>query len=266
MGLRTLCRFRVDLVGQLARVKRKIIGVLDTVFPEYAKVFKNVFGVSSQTILSMACTPEDIAALDLAKLKKIITKTSRRHINPEKAAQVKQAAKNSVGVRFCADAFSMELKSMLAHLKFLEGQIKSLEKEIKAIFKKQETYLTTIPGIADINAAAILSEIGDISNFTKQGGRKLVAFAGLDAKVSESGRHIGKPKMSKRGSPYLRHAVMQSSLIASLHDPFFKKIYQKQIRRGKPHRVAVSHVANKMLHVIHSVLKNDKPYSPVADA
>ncbi len=266
MGLRELSRFRVDLIGQLARIKTKIIGVLDLVFPEYASLFSNVFGASSQTILDMACTPEDVAALDLSKLKALLVKTSRHRIKAEKAVEIKQAAKNSIGVKFCVDAFTLELRSMLDHLKFLETQVKALEKEIRTIFRRQKSHLTTIPGIADTNAATILSEVGDISNFKKQGGRKLVAFAGLDAKITESGRYVGKPKMSKRGSPYLRHAVMQSSFVASMHAPFFKSIYDKQVRRGKSHRVAVSHVANKMIHVIYSVLKNDKPYSAPASA
>jgi len=260
LSLRELCRFRADLVSQLARLKVRILSVLDLVFPEYGKLFSNVFGISSKAVLSLACTPEEIANLDLSKLKKLIQKRSHSHIKADKAHQLRQAAKSSVGIRFCLDAFSMELNFMLEHLKFLEAQIKDLERKIKSIFKEQDTKLTSIPGIADVNAAAILSEIGDIVNFTKQGAKKLVAFAGLDAKVKDSGQHKGKPKMSKRGSRYLRHAIFQSSLVASLHDPLFKSIYQKQVRRGKSHRVAISHVANKMTHVIYSVLKNNKPY------
>gem|GEM_PF-2743976 len=68
--------------------------------------------------------------------------------------------------------------------------------------------------------------------------------------------------MSKRGSRYLRTAAMQAAEIAALiaKDAMFNSVYEKQKNKGKKHIVAVSHVANKMLHVIFSVLKNRKPY------
>ncbi len=260
LSLRKLSRFRADLVAQLAQLKTKILNILDLVFPEYGKLFNNVFGISSKAILDLACTPEEIAKLNLSKLKSLIKTTSRNHIKPDKALKLKQAAKKSVGIKFSVDTFSMELKFTFEHLKFLEAQIQALETKIKTVFKQQDVRLTSIPGIADVSAATILSEIGDIANFTKQGAKKLVAFAGIDAKVRNSGQHTGKAKMSKRGSRYLRSAIFQSSLVASIHDPLFKGIYQKQINRGKSHRVAISHVANKMTHVIYSVLKNNKPY------
>jgi hypothetical protein len=71
--------------------------------------------------------------------------------------------------------------------------------------------------------------------------------------------------MSKRGSRYLRTAVMQAAEIAVFksHDPLFTQVYERHIKRGKHHLVALTHVANKMLHVIFSVLKNNRPYTPI---
>ncbi len=89
-----------------------------------------------------------------------------------------------------------------------------------------------------------------------------MATAGLDVRLSESGQSKGKGKMSKRGSKYLRTAAIQAADVAALvvRDPMFKGVYDKQRNRGKNHRVALSHVANKMLHVVFSVLKNRRPY------
>ena len=98
----------------------------------------------------------------------------------------------------------------------------------------------------------------------RNGGKKFVATAGIDVKLKESGQSSGKGKMSKRGSKYSRTAIMQSADIAvfTAKDPMFVKIYQRQRERGKHHTVALSHVANKMLHVVFSVLKNRRAYSP----
>ena len=73
---------------------------------------------------------------------------------------------------------------------------------------------------------------------SKHGARKLVATAGVDVPLTESG-------------------VFRS------HDPLFSEAYKRQKDRGKHHMVALTHVANKMLHVIFSVLKNDRPYTPI---
>ena len=99
----------------------------------------------------------------------------------------------------------------------------------------------------------------------KDGAKTLVAAADLDARQVESGQWKGKSKMSKRGSKYLRTALMQAAEVAVYRkkDPMLAALYQRQVDCGKHHTVALSHVANKMLHVIFSVLKNNRPYRPV---
>ncbi len=134
---------------------------------------------------------------------------------------VKKTAACSVGTKLSLDSLSLQLKFMIENIQFLQDQLKAIEDKMAALFNKQKTQLTSIPGIAEVTGATILSEIGNIRNFTEDGAKKLVAFAGLDAKVKESGAFKGKRKMSKRGSRYLRRAIMQSSLVAATRDPFF---------------------------------------------
>ena len=120
-----------------------------------------------------------------------------------------------------------------------------------------------MPGIGNVTGAAILSEIGDISKFDSPG--KLVAFAGLDATVTQSGEFEAVHNvMSKRGSPYLRKAIFQSALIASFKDPVLNACYQKKRAEGKHHLTCVGAVARKMCNIIYAVLKNNQPYVPKA--
>jgi transposase len=118
-------------------------------------------------------------------------------------------------------------------------------------------------------APTILAEVLPVFDPEKKNGaRKFVATAGLDVRLSDSGESKGRGKMSKRGSKYLRTAAMQAANVAVFksNDPMFTAIYDRQRQRGKLHQVAISHVANKLLHVVFSVLKNRKPYQPILAA
>jgi transposase len=129
--------------------------------------------------------------------------------------------------------------------------------------KKQQTQLLTIPGISYITAGTILGETVGFHKRNERDPRALLAYAGLDPALEQSGQFAGQTKMSNRGSPYLRYALMQASLVASNCDEGFAKIYQKYKGKGRHHRVALSHVAEKLTFVVHSILRTGKPYIPV---
>lgn len=125
--------------------------------------------------------------------------------------------------------------------------------------KKINSPITTIPGIGPVLGAVIITEFGDISRFDKPS--KLVAYAGIDATISQSGEFEGTHNvMSKRGSPYLRKALFQAALVASNSDPVLKDYYQKKRAEGKHHKTCIGAVARKMCNIIYAVLKNDTPY------
>lgn len=265
MALRQLARLRVDLVNMTTKLKQKVIAILDTIFPEYASLFTDTFGTTSKALLSEACTPEAIAVIPTAKLTKLVRQASRGQYGEEKAKNIKSTASSTMGITLGIDAFSLSLDILLSQIDHLQKQIDQLENEVGRRTENLAITLTTVPGIGITLAGTIIAEIGDINRFIgKDGAEKIVALAGLDAKVKESGQSKGKAKMSKRGSGYLRHAVRQSAFVAVTvsKDPMFTKIYQKQIDRGKHKEVALSHVARKMLHVIYSLLKNKKSYVP----
>ena len=92
---------------------------------------------------------------------------------------------------------------------------------------------------------------------------KLVAFAGIDPRVKQSGEFSGtKNHMSKRGSSYLRRAIWLASTTAVFHDPVMSEFYQKKRAEGKPHRTAVGAVCRKMLYVIYALMKSGQVYTP----
>lgn len=265
VALRQLTRLRVDLAQIVTGLKQKVIAVLDQTFPEYQDMFSDTFGASSLELLSQACTPEKIAAISTRKLTKLLRKASRGRFGEEKAQKIHNAAKESMGVKMGLDAFTLSLEILLSQIEQSQKQLDKMEDAIEEICKRLDTTISSIPGIGNVNAGVILAEIGDIKRFDgPDGAEKLVALAGLDPKIKQSGTYTGKTKMSKRGSPYLRYAIRQASFIAVTvsKDPMFSTIYHKQIAKGKHMEVALSHVGRKMLHVIYALMKSHKLYAP----
>ncbi len=261
--LKQLERFRYSLVDNASDLKRKILACLDQVFPEYDKIFSDVFGCSSTKILLHSPLPEDILQLDTQLLIETINLASEKRLglarSEKKATQLKALAENSFGISIAQDVFKLEIQIMLEQMQLLESQVKLIEIEIHELISRQENYLTTITGIGDITAAVIMGEVGTIERFERP--NQLLAFAGLDASVHQSGDFTGtKNKLSKRGSPYLRRAIWQADFIAAFKDPTLSLYYQKLRNRGKSHGTAVGAVARKLVNIIFAVWTQHKPY------
>ena len=262
-SLRTLTRFRTYLVESISDLKRKVVCVLDQIFPEYQSIFSDIFGKTSKEILLQFSSPIDFETISSESLAELLAQLSRQKIGAAKAEQLKAAASSSFGITFAKNSFTFQLKALIEQISFIENQVKETESEISNIMRKLDSPITTITGIGNVTGAAIISEIGDISKFDNP--RKLVAFAGLDATVTQSGQFEATHNvMSKRGSPYLRKAIFQAALIASFHDPVLSVYYQKKKAEGKHHLTCVGAVARKMCNIIYAVLKNNQPYVPKA--
>ena len=261
IALKQLSRYRLSLVDECSDWKRKVIALLDQVFPEYSSLFSDTFGVTSTELLLKYPTPEDMFAVSAKKLTSLLEKSSRGSFKAEKAHEIKNCAKNSFGVKFAKDAFAFQIKQMISQIVFIEVQLAELEKEISKLLKETNQVITTIIGIGEVLGAVIIGEIGDISRFDS--APKLVAFAGLDVKVNQSGQFIGNQnKISKRGSPYLRRAIWTAASVAAFSDPSLSKYYQSLRARGKHHLTAIGAVARKMCNIIFAVLRDNKPYTP----
>ena len=262
-SLRTLTRFRTYLVESISDLKRKVVCVLDQIFPEYQSIFSDIFGKTSKELLLQFSSPIDFETISSQSLAELLAQLSRQKIGAAKAEQLKAAASSSFGITFAKNSFTFQLKALIEQISFIENQVKETESEISNIMRKLDSPITTITGIGNVTGAAIISEIGDISKFDNP--RKLVAFAGLDATVTQSGQFEATHNvMSKRGSPYLQKAIFQAALIASFHDPVLSVYYQKKKAEGKHHLTCVGAVVRKMCNIIYAVLKNNQPYVPKA--
>lgn len=258
--LRQLCRFRAATSDGLGELKIKVIGILDRIFPEYSKLFSDVFGVASMAILLKYTSPENILKVPTKQLSAFLSKHSRGSFGEAKAIELKEACKSSVGIFEGAPAFVFELRMMIEHIDFCKSQLCEIDRQIEEIYMRCNCFLHTINGIGVISAATILSEIGNINNF--ESVKKLVAFAGLDPSIKQSGNfESSNNHMSKRGSTYLRRAIWNCAVVAAQRNSVMNAFYKKKRLEGKDYMTSIGAVAHKLCGPIFAVLRDAKPYT-----
>lgn len=261
LALKNLTRYRSNLVSNISKAKTQVTGILDKVFPEYSDLFSDTFSEASKQILLNCPTPNEVINFNTKKLANLLKKASRGRHSTDKVREVKSLAKNSFGIKFTGDACSFEIKQLVNQILFLENQAHELEVKIKDIYSKLDNHLQSIPGIGEVTAPIILAEIGDINNFSSPS--KLTAFAGIDPSENQSGnKKSTDEKTSKRGSPYLRHAIYLAAMVASNNDPIMHDYYIKKRAEGKHHYVALAGVERKLIGIIFHILKENRDYRP----
>ena len=255
--LKSLSRKRFLLVKKRSGAKNVAKALITKLFPEYSKIFTDTFGVSSMAILMKYPSARDIAACRPSSLAKILETSSRGRFGLDKAKFIIELAKNSVGKYSSADALSLIMT--LEEIEFFSRQIERVEKEIHLIFKENPSPILSIPGIGEVIGAMIVSEIGNIKRFSNP--NKLLAFAGLEPSVYQSGKFTpDSGSMVKRGSPYLRWALMWAARLVPRYSITFGDYLDKKSTEGKHFNVATSHVAKKLVRVIFSLEKNNSVF------
>ena len=261
LAMRQLCRYRDSVISSRTEIKLRISTIMEQIFPEYEKQFSSLWLSTSMGILEKYLTPENIENAPIDELFEIIKDKSHNRLTKAKAISIKEAAADTFGIKIAQDAFSFQLKQLIDRMNFLDKQIEALDCQILEYYEKFDCYLHTIPGIGMIGAATILAEIGDISRF--KNSSSLIAFAGIDPTVRQSGEFNSTHNhMSKRGSPYLRHAIFLAATTCSFHNSPLNAYYKKKRDQGKHHLTATGAVARKLTTVIYAVLRDSKPYEP----
>ena len=254
-SIKSLTRLRETLVKQRSKYMVQMTNILDVIFPEFKPFFSNRFSITSIFILEKYKTPEKIANMrDFNTL----NKTSHGRFSYAKFMKLKDLAKNSIGES--NEIFELELQIILNLYNEIDSKINSLDKQISTIIKELNPPTLSIPGIGDISCATIISEFGDISRFSDS--NKMLAFSGLEPGIIESGTMSSKGKMVKRGSGYLRHALMNVALVVIANNHTFYEYYYKKRSEGKCHRVALSHVCKKLIRVIYTLETKNIQFDP----
>ena len=245
-SLKSLCRTRDRLVRERSKFKVYITNELDKSFPEIKKFFDNKISITLLYILEKYKNKNKIA---LMKDYDSIRKVSAANFSFTRFLQLKQLAKESIGHPNETSDFLIE--SYVKSINCLSEQISSIEKQIIESVRNLDTHILTIPGIAEISAGSIIAEFGDIKNF--ESPEKMLAFAGLEPSIRQSGTLSTEGHMVKHGSGYLRNTIMRVVNSLVMHDQVFYDYYNKKRDEGKHHLVAQSHVAKKLIRIIYTL-------------
>lgn len=255
--LKSLTRYRFNLVKDCSKLKVSFARLMNIIFPELENI---VHELQVKSVYQLMCEYTDTNAISKAHLNRLtnlLSKYSKGHYGREKASEIREAAKQSIGI--CNGIQAIELQQTLARIHLLQEQIEIIEERIKNIVQDIDSPFITIPGISYTTAAIIHAEVGDFSDFSDAG--KILAFAGMEPSIYQSGQYTStKAKMVKRGSKYLRYALYTAAKNVGKWDESFKTFLQKKLAEGKPYNVAVSHVAKKLVRVLYSMEIKHEPY------
>ena len=254
-SLKSLTRLRDRLVRQRSFYLVKLTNVLDHTFPEFKPFFKERFSKTAIYLLETYGSAEKIARMNSASYENLRS-ISRGKFSPQQFIELKELAANTVGVN--NSIFDTELNCLLSLYRDVAKQVSILEEQIITLIEDIHPHFMSIPGIGPLSAAVIYAEYGDISNFSSPA--QMLAFAGLEPGISESGTESHRGRMVKRGSSQLRYALLNCVLPLIRFDVTFATYYAKKRAEGKPHRVAVSHVAKKLVRVIFALERQNTDF------
>ncbi len=255
--LKSLTRYRFDKVKERAALKSSVARLVNILFPELEKLLPTLHTASSYALLSELPSAKHIAEVHLTHLTNLLYTASKGRYNRDKAIQIREAARNSIGTYMPAKA--LELKHTIKLIKEFNNEITEIEVAIQSIMDKINSPITTIPGINLRMGAMIIAEIGDFNNFDSPD--KILAFAGLSPSTYQSGQlNNCYAHMEKRGSRYLRYALFNATKFVCNWDPLFAEYLAKKRSEGKHYNVAISHAAKKLVRLIFALQKSGQTY------
>lgn len=259
--LKSLTRYRFDKVKERAKLKTSVSRLVNILFPELEKLVPTLHLVSVYALLSELPSSSQIASCHLTHLTKLLESASKGRYSKEKAIEIRDAVRTSIGSNMPAK--SLELKHTIKLIQELTSEINEIEDSIKSIMDSIHSPITSIPGINYRMGAMIIAEIGDFNRFSSPD--KILAYAGLSPSTYQSGQlDSSYSHMEKRGSRYLRYALFNAAKFVCIWDNTFATYLAKKRTEGKHYNVAISHAAKKLVRVIYRLEKSQQLYNRAA--
>ena len=255
--LKSLTRYRFRKVQEQSKLKLSLSRLVTILFPELESAVSTIHLNSIYSMLLKYPSAKDIAKSTFSKLANLLEVTSKGKFDREKAKEIRNLARKSIGVYIAAKA--MELRQTIELIQVLDANIAEIEAQIEAKMQEIDSPITTIKGIGTMTAAVIHAEVGDFERFSS--ADKILAFAGLSPSTYQSGKFVSQhAKLDKRGSKYLRHTLFEAAKHVSRWSPTFAAYLKKKRSEGKHYYSAVCHVAKKLIRVIFHLQKTGEEF------
>lgn len=255
--LKSLARYLFSKTSEQTRLRVSISRLITILFPELESFFSTLHITSVYTLLSTFPSAKHISEANLSKLTNLLNTASHGHFKREKAIQLRELARSSIGTFIPSK--SLELQQTINYLRVIYKDIEEIKERIKEIMLEMKSPILSIPGIGYQTGAMILAEIGDFDRFSSPD--KLLAYTGISPSTYQSGKMSGAySHMEKRGSRYLRYALMEATRLVCHWEPTFSAYLAKKLAEGKHYNVAVSHAAKKLIRVMYHLQKTNQTF------
>lgn len=254
--MRDLARQRESLIDQMTAIKSDTKRVLTITFPE----LEHIAGIFTKSMLRLLChypSAEAIRKAKRSKIAKILIPGSYGKQTDESVDAIIKAAATSIGT--ASPAKEVIIKQKASILTQLEDHLQELTdmliEQCQAQMKDNIDILTSIQGIGEKSATNFLLELGgDFRLFPSH--RQIIAMAGLDPSVYQSGQYVGLSKISKRGNRHLRRTIWLMTVKVIQFEEYFRRYFEKRIKDGLIYKKAVLATAHKLIRVIFTMLSN----------
>jgi transposase len=137
---------------------------------------------------------------------------------------------------------------LLGRFDHYAAEIKRVETRLEELRARypQANALIEVPGIGLYTAMVIIGELGDVERFRR--AKQVAAYAGLTARVHQSGDHCYRGHISKQGSPWLRWILVEAAMKLVLKDVALANFYQR-IRKRSSAKIARVAAARKLAEI-----------------
>ena len=266
--LRELSRYYEDILVHLRKDKVAFRAQLDVVFPGYDTLYDDLYGPVALAVIEKYPHPEMLHKKKINTVSKVIqSKTCHRQAMSDTMAD--KAIEYSKTIYSGCDKDDIEVLILQRFIKKLKEDMAEAERTIGEMIKLAQelpdfSIIKSIPGIGDNLAARIIAELGDMTRFKKK--NELVAFAGLDPRINESGQNDGDHMhITKKGNKRLRcllYLAVTCSIRLKRDDNSIKDFYIKKKQQSNPmcSKAAKTACASKLVRIIYSMCKTGELY------
>ncbi len=261
---RELVRLQTDLTDCAARYKQEIRDLLIVLFPEFTQVFKDPTGPTALALLRAYPGAVAVASAGVDAVTQVLHDVAPRKYGPRTAQRLVALAQQSCASPVAVGARSHCLQILIDQVCQTQAHLGELEQDIAGLIERDESVagLQSVPEFGTETVAVLRAELGDVTRF--KGSAQVVAYAGLDVTVRESGRWQGRRKLSKRGSGALRRCLFLAALgsLRTRSASAFGAYYRALEARGLRGYRALMAVMRKMLVVAYHLLRSGEQYDP----
>jgi len=265
--LRSLVNLRENAVSDGTRLKNALRTFLEDFFPELSRLYSSMSAKGLLAILQTCPFPADVLNYGEKRLAELISKSSRsKKIGESKSSKIYAAAQESIGLKRVGSSDRLRLEFYLKGLRKSAEDLKAIDAEMARLLKEipHAQYILSIPGIGMVTAGIILGEFGNLDNF--QGAKQGIKYAGYDPTGKESGKHVGRRRISKKGRWRLRKTLYLSSMRVVRAIPEFKEYYTRKIDgtsgsgRKLARKEALCAVIIKLIRLIFAIVKDGRTF------